>query len=165
MVFLQRNTKIFSLARSFYCWTQFGLLSLLFLSVSLDWSRFCCSVEFGYENAWKPLPKFSMVCGQHIAQCISLSFALLLSHSNFSHLICLYHSNLSHFHAYFSFSLNSLSLSLSLIYLALNLIFPPLLHYFSLIQMFIDLSVGTAAFLLVSNLQSPIDKTSCQHWK
>ncbi len=28
---------------------------------------FVCSVEFGYENAWELLPKFSMVCGQHIA--------------------------------------------------------------------------------------------------
>jgi hypothetical protein len=37
----KKHKDFLPLARLFYCWTHFGLLSLLFLSVSLDWSLWC----------------------------------------------------------------------------------------------------------------------------
>lgn len=145
--FLQLNTDFLSLAKSFYCWTHFELLSLLFLSVFGLIPCVFCSVEFGYENAWELLPKFSVV--QHISlSCFASLIQIFLTWFAYIIQICLTSCLL----------LFLVQLSLSLIYFSFNWTFPQLLHYFSLIQMFTDLSMGTAAFLFVSNFQDPLTK-------
>lgn len=87
---------------------------------------------------------------------VSLSLLLCFSLIQSFHLICLYHSNLSHFML--------TSLSHSTLVLSLSHLLISQFNSSSTIALFlsfkcsIDLSIGTAAFLLISNLQDLLTK-------
>jgi hypothetical protein len=67
------------LARSFYCWTHFGLLSLLFLSLSLDSSLLCSLCRIWVWKCLGTTPQ-KHLCGLWTRHCtMYLSLALLHS--------------------------------------------------------------------------------------
>ncbi len=83
--FLQRNTQIFCLLQDHSTVGPILDCSLCSFSLCLWIGPFCvCSIGFGYENAWELLPKFSVVCGQHITQCINLLLCFTLSFKCFT---------------------------------------------------------------------------------
>ncbi len=75
----KKHNAFLPLARSFYCWTHFGLLSLLFLSLSLDSSLLCSLCRIWVWKCLGTTPQ-KHLCGLWTRHCtMYLSLALLHS--------------------------------------------------------------------------------------